>query len=1016
MIDDLIGNGNLPNVYFNNIEVYNVNNVEGNEKTIAVKLTLSIKDKKVNGKFQWADNNMMSEFLVIKLLQSTSPSFSALLTEGEYTLTKSDYKNSSVYTSAEVKEQTLRLRLYNDSKVKMIGLDENNNEIYCFYYDFEFYLKESDATNLTYFANVSINMNDLGNQYAADFSSDLLSLYQGPVSSEKVFNNGQLVEITNKMLFSDLTQYGGAAHYTEQNGWMAGPFHTTNPHPQLLLSEVVNRKLKDLRVSGSVTKALNTEITVKPYLLEGSSTHDQDGRIKKIYFLNYDSLFTQKTKYGNLLKQIDPVIYNEALTNFKIKKLTILRNKIKVTKNSSPFAKLSETVEILPSSSKIMGITKDIQPYELSSSINSLSIISEIPPNDNKVRFISFTDEEATNLIGGKFNYTIKIDLIDNTIDFLNSKYAKFSLDIKALESYYLRSSKPSNYNAISGKFSNEFKTVEDDFFNVTSLTSAETIPWVIAVENYGDLYRFMNIVDIDKIDKIKESTFDSINPQTGNPSSILKFIQEYRDLLKTYAARFDLAQTIQGSAFHTSPSSRVPVLKNLIKISFTGKDYIDFSTTRTGYRVMPERPRKPYAFEPAPNVLADSPRDIMAQPSPPMMLSEYKKRKIQEKNRFFKNTPSLTANETKNISRQEKDSFQDIETSAPSFMSPIGLFNNGKKIDLSRAARADSPELNKMITKISRANKKSKKFLSKKVKFLKPISIQPLDLPPKKNIDATDYLGPQTKFSNVTQTFQLIELNRGERFKTSQKIKNSLDRKLKKKITKNFDLTKENNVIFKKMRRKTIDIEKQLKEIPMHLKAIVASRSDTVKTNFLDSSTDVLSSDETDNKFLITHFLVQEMQFLNGFQLDKSGEPIISAPLWETISNDVINTTNKHSVICRMINYVDEEINLDVPDEINLPIFDSTFVVENDINPLPPQPPSLRANLLIGYNNTNDVNYDYCTSNIIKQSPKQNGFLNQSTIIPSTSDNVAENRNNQQPSLSSNTGQSSAPSSGRSY
>ena len=116
------------------------------------------------------------------------------------------------------------------------------------------------------------------------------------------------------------------------------------------------------------------------------------------------------------------------------------------------------------------------------------------------------------------------------------------------------------------------------------------------------------------------------------------------------------------------------------------------------------------------------------------------------------------------------------------------------------------------------------------------------------------------------------------------------------------------------------------------------------------------------------------------------------------------------------MINYVDEEINLDVPDEINLPIFDSTFIVENDINPLPPQPPSLRANLLIGYNNTNDVNYDYCTSNIIKQSPKQNGFLNQSTIIPSTSNNVAENRDNQQPSLPSNTGQSSAPSSGRSY
>ena len=999
MIDDLIGNGNLPNVYFNNIEIYNGNDIKGIEKTIIVKLSVSVKDKKINGKFQWADNNMMSEFLVIKLLQSRNLAFSEVLTQGDYTLSQTDYQRSITYNPEEVQEKTLRLRLYNKSKVKMVGRDENNNEIYCFYYDFEFKVKEADAQNLIYFANVSINIGDLSNQYSADFSSDLLSLYQGPVSSEKVFNNGQLIEMTNKMLFSDLTQYGGAAHYTEQDGWMAGPFHTNKPHPPLLVSEVENKKLKDLRSLSSKDKKLNSQVyplKIKPYITEGSSTHNEKGTIKKIYFINYDALFQQKTKYGQLLKQIDPNIYARALANFKIKKLTILRNAVTLSKNTSPMAKVKESVQIVPSSTKIMGITKDLEPYNLSSSMTPLSTIDEIPPNDNKIRFISFTDNESKDLISGLFNYTIKIDLIDNTPNFLNTEYLKFTNDINSLETYYFRANKPSSYSSKSNSFTPEFKDSEDSLYTVGDIKSAETIPWVRSIENYSSLYRFMNITTPDEVNNLKQSVFDSINPKTGSPASLLMFIENYKAILKTYAAKFNLTEMIQGSSFHVSPSSRPAVLKNLIKIQFTGKEHSDFSTTRSGYRVMPENKQK--------NKFGS------------MTLSGYKKRKEEEKDRFFKNTPELTANESKNISRQERDSFSDIETSQPSFMSPIGVFNKGKKVDLSRSARADSSELNKMIVKINRNNQKGEKYLSKKVQFLKPPSVNSSDIPPKKNNDITDFLGPDTQLTGVKKEFSLQTLNRRDRSRTAEKIKNALDRKLKKKITKDFDLTRENNVIFKKMRRKNIDIEKQLKEIPMHIKAIVASRSNTVKTNFLATKTDVLSSEVTDNKFLITHFLVQEMQYLDGFNLDVDGEPMISSPLWKKIDNNLINTTNKHSVICRMINYVDEEIKLDVPDEINLPIFDSTFVVENDINPLPPQPPSLRANLLIGYNNTNDVNYDYCTSNIIKQSPKQNGFLNQSTIIPSTSDNVAENRNNQEPSLSSNTGQSSAPSSGRSY
>ena len=48
MTDFLVGNGNLPNVYFNSIKIFDGNNVEGAEKSIVVKISLSVKDKKIN--------------------------------------------------------------------------------------------------------------------------------------------------------------------------------------------------------------------------------------------------------------------------------------------------------------------------------------------------------------------------------------------------------------------------------------------------------------------------------------------------------------------------------------------------------------------------------------------------------------------------------------------------------------------------------------------------------------------------------------------------------------------------------------------------------------------------------------------------------------------------------------------------------------------------------------------------------------------------------------------------------
>ena len=1000
MTDFLVGNGNLPNVYFNSIKIFDGNNVEGAEKSIVVKISLSVKDKKINGNFQWSDNPIMTEYLVINLLQSTSQPFSDLITNGQYTLSKSDYKKSNLYSSRDVSVVTKKLNLYNPDQIIMEGMDDNNNETYGFYYDFEFVVKQNKAINLTYFANVSPNITDLAADYSADFSSDLLSLYQGPVSSEVVFSNSEIQKQTNKILLPDGTQYSGPVHFHEPTGYMVGPFHTKRPHSTLLVSQIDNKKIKDLRNPQQNSKMLNTQTGLKSLVVDGYTTNDEEGRVKKLYFINYDAIFSQKTKFGNLLKQLDPDVYAEVLANFKIKKLTFKRSQIRIRKKTNPYAKSKEIAEVIPSTSVILGTTKDLEPYNLSSSVSNLSTIKEVPPNDNKIRFISFTDNQAKDLYTGKFTYRLSVEMIDNTVDYLNSKYSEYSSDIKSLESYYLRGSKRSSYDSIRQEFLPEFQASEDSLYDLQNLASAINVPWVIGVENYGSLYKFLNNVTDEDMDAIKESIFNSINPKTGSPDGILLFIENYKTLLEEFAFKFDLNKIFQGITKKVAPMSKNPILNNLIKIEYSNLEFVDFSETRVGYRVMPENTEK----------------DDFST----ITLSDYRRREQEERDRFFQGSPSLNNQESRNISRAQRDAFKDIGTSAPSFMSPLSIINKGKKIDLSRAARADSKELNKMVNKINRSKRKKKKYLSKRVKFLRPVSTKSVDPKPKRqpDPDVRDYLGQTTTMYSISEQISLRDMDAKDTIKTEEKIKSSLNRKLKKKMTRNFDLTKENNVIFKKMRRKNVDMEKQLRDMPMHVKAVVASRSDTCKTNFLDSPVDVLESDETDNKFLMTHFLVQEMMYLEGFQRDKDGDPMITAPIWKRIDNDVVKTTNKRSVICKMINYVDAELELDIPDEIRLPVFDSIFTIENDTNILPSPPQDKSSQLLISYNNTSTVNYDYCTSNIIVQSEKQNGFLNNSTTIQSeTAIAVADGaQQTTVVSTSSPITSPSAPSSGRSY
>ena len=1037
MIDRIVGNGNLPNVYISQIEIKDSNRIIGLEKIIKISLTLVVKDKKINGNFQWSQNGFMTDFLLINLLQSTSQNFSNQITNGDFTILKSDYKNSVFFNESQVKRISKKLKQYTDSKTQFLGLDSNGNEIYDFYYDFEIDIKQSAATNLSYFANISIDSTDLAVQYSADFSSDIMSLYQGPVTSEIVFIGGQLQTSTNKFIYSDGMQYGGAVHQHEGQ-YMEGPFHTNRRHRNLIVSQIPNLKIKDLRSVNQKPKLLNAQKQINNFFGDPYTTNDEDGRIKKIFFVDLNSIFRQKTKYGEMLHQIDQKVYDEALSNFKIKKLSLYRDQVIVSENNSNYAKKKEIITPVQGSRKILNITKDITAYSLSSSYNIMSSIEEVNMGSSKVRYFNVVDEDAKDRYSGNYAYTMELKIIDSSVDYLKSKFTKYKADIKALESYYLRANKRKYYDSFKKQFTNQFISDENSLYNLGTPASFTTVPWIISVENYSELNKFLNFSTEDEDNAIKNNIFNSINPKTGNTNGILNFIQIYKDAVLAFTTKFGLNGMIQGSGFNISPSSKSPVLKNLIEISYTDEDYTDFAITRSGYRIMPKQPVEtvtlgalPYE-SPVTNAVEVKP--VFAQERIP--LSGFQSRVEDEKKRFFVNNPTLNQTEKKNFKKKNLDSFTNIDKKAPKYLTPIAMSDKGSKVDLSAPSRTNSKKLNDKIKDISNRKDKTKykrKFkkrsnrllknktnvrggkrpeksreFSKQIKFMKPPTIKQFDLKRKLNYDAADYLGEQTKINSTTEKFQLQELDRKEKFRTDEKIKSAILKRKKKKTRNKFDMESKNNIIDNIISDDNIDTDMALLDMPLQLKALVSSRNNSSKSNLLSSQSDVLVSEETENEMLITHFNIQKLEYLHGFMEDINGDPIITAPIWKEVDTDSLSSIQTPSFIMRAVNYVNESLFIDIPDEIDLPIFDSFMVFNNDTNLVPTNQQTIISPLFYSYNNNSNVVYDFCTSNIVKQSEKQNGlFTNQQQVAANTTLQIQDGNQ------TITTGRSGAPSGG---
>ena len=954
MATNFVGLENLPNVYFRDIDISSLNGVEGEQRFTTINIKLVVKDTKVDGKFQWVEDDLLNTYLNVTLVQSLDKNFTEQLTNGEYTLNAFDYRSSPNYSQETVMSMVKRLRPQSSPEMSFVG-----NNMYEFQYDFSFDIKESDLNDVAYFAALTVDHDTLSVDYKADLDNGQIKFLQGPISSEKVFVDGALQSKTNIFFLPDNRIWSGPVHI-HQGNYMVGAFHRPEPHPMLRQVEFQNLKLKDNRDKTFKEKSIfdptNRSLIGTPY-----DTRDEDYNIKRLLSFNIEGIFIDKTKYGSLIKSVDEKLFNEAISNFKIHKLNIKRKFVKKIKKTNSFKQKKESFQII--NDRIDNAISFTDSETNQVLYSDECEMSEIQTNSKKYRYFSFVDKKIKSIRYGNYIHSVEISFIDRTKELLLSVLENYRNDIKELEKYLIRSNKKANFDS-NKRFTNRFFKNEFDLYGLENTENARTAIWLRSPENFANLKTYL--FDLTETERVKthQDNYNSINPKTGTATGIMNFLESYRTMIDLFKNKFKIDNVRSGGDFKTIPRKSFGENPSIyIRMDKNYENVFGPTGTSPGYSL------------------------IGPEEGSPISINMYSRRTFadrirEEKARFFRANPNLDFEESANFTNDEISSLIDIDSFSTSYLAPNTFVYGGKRIDLSQTGLINTKLLNDTIANINRSSDRSRIFTNNpSINKLKKSSRQSVTNDKVRVFEnASEYVGNESQFLNLSSEFATEDLELIQKILVKEKFRSSLKKRKTTKLIKNFDLKKENNVISKKKRRKLKSLSRELRKIPNHLKAVITSRASTVKTNLLTSVDDLLAGDRYNNALLIQHFAVQQIEYLDGYKVDKEGNEIFDFPNWKQLDAETFENNPDKLFICRASQYVDELLEISIPEEISFEVYDQYFVIKPDILTATQEQAqsSLALSAALELVQQESINYDYSTTNPVIQPIKENSIFSE--------------------------------------
>ena len=987
---DIVGRENLPNVYIKEVVIdsYGKNSLLAN-------CSVYIKDLKDGQfRFQWYDNHDLRKTMKIMIVASTNQQFNENIRRGNYSegFTPQHLKNIAGYNKTQVQHKICAIQALDKKRMATVAEQVEGGTLYTFAYKKQFIVPSNQT--LSVFAVCYVDIKQFSVEENIDLSFKMINSFHGAVAGERVLLNGKVQNKTN-LFFNGDNLWTGPVHVRPGRGFMAGSKHSSVAHPTLRRQEIQNTKVKDFRFFFKKKKRINRIVAQKmPFISNLQESFNQEGNFTGTFAFNMRQFFIQRTKYGDLLLQLNEDLFNSMLSKVKINQLVVLRENIIAGMSSDKQGTRKFIARRVIKSNSII-TTHDYRPYALRQRyryFNSKtgrnrdlyrrrnsrnnedklkSVIKEVHnTNSFVVRNFIFSDLDVSYQTAGWHRYALKLEFRDPTYDYVKDMLKNLKSGFVQYKMYKEKIALRINYDYDLDRTKDRFVTLQKDD------------SWINSIDVFLKYYDLLFDAREDEIRDLGQQLISLVNPRSATLKSVNTFFRQYQFLLNYFMKFFRVNDDLFNEP-NTRGNVRVNPDSGKIKIDHKFENIVRFNNKKFRVDFLPKRyhslRREPEAF---PTI---SKRDMIMHAN-------------AEKNKYFKRSLGFTRDSYPLLDQSAIQSLNRIEEYSSAYFSPRSIITGDNVMDLTTIEKVDIADFNMFFGRFIRPpaynpamffpmpkrtveiiNRTRSSFHIKKPRVI----IKNVDSMPIKDVAASDVLGPGSTMAgsqeeNVSIGNNIIGSNIKQVFSTFESSKGLYE----VRTTTEYVMDSQSNILMKMVNSPKFS-PLLLEQMPLQVKALLGSRQDFSRTNILASNMDLLASPITKDLCSVLFFVIAEIQYLAGYKMGKNGETNIKAPIWKKLTRSALQKISL-STLCRFKFYANKSLNIDLPTQSSYNMQNQYFYLgarmtgDNlaAINPLEQGRTNLLGAAYGALEQANQHPVEYASSIIINQPNSKNGPL----------------------------------------
>ena len=316
-------------------------------------------------------------------------------------------------------------------------------------------------------------------------------------------------------------------------------------------------------------------------------SRNSDGDIKFMFGLDFNSILKKNSSLSNLFNSKNKRFKDDAIKNTKLATIKILRRRIKNNiKVDSQKADYDLEKFDINEPDDLVVMSSDISWKNLNNINNKRGSLREVDiemgQEYESIRYFTGIDKLFSEITDGLYQYGIELEIEDGTIEFVKERLNALELSKREIEQYYNEVSMPSmkkflaenvnphiksaneysarstlvnpGYDILSNRFS---KQLVDKMIRKYSRNTSSA-PWVAPVAVFVDVLDLFSesIATNSERRKLIRIIYSYLNPNSGNPSSILKAIELFDYLISSIFKATGLTPDVAVGSSSTKPSS----------------------------------------------------------------------------------------------------------------------------------------------------------------------------------------------------------------------------------------------------------------------------------------------------------------------------------------------------------------------------------------------------------------------------------------------------------------------------